>query len=234
MISGRVLLRLLAASFALGACIVSPQPTPPEEPTLLADLISPGGPMDMSETVRFKGEPGAAAPPEGNVVVTNLDTADPPFVGKVAADGSFDITVPGAEMHEFRVEIVGPGGGRSNPVDLVLSPGGATFQPGPRPLSDCLVIEPALSLAFTGAGDTETLVVRNECPDELSFLAPRLRRGTAAFGFTPTAPFVLAPGGAETITVDVGAPAGERVDVLFVETTGAVRDRRPLTLFVIP
>ncbi|MDC3957415.1 hypothetical protein [Polyangium jinanense] len=234
MISGRVLLRLVAASLALGACIVSPQPTPPEEPTLDAELISPGGPMDVSTHVRFLGEPGAVTPPEGNVVVTNLDTADAPLAAKVAADGSFEIIVPGISTDEFRVEIVGPGGGRSKPVDLVLSAGSATFEPGPRPLAECLLLEPSLSVSFDGAGDTKNLVVRNECPDELSFLAPRLRRGNAAFGFSNAAPFLLAPGGAATITVDVGAQADEQVDVLFVETTGAIRDRRPLTLFVIP
>ncbi|MDI1451058.1 hypothetical protein [Polyangium sp. 6x1] len=234
MMSGRVLLRLLAASLALGACIVSPQPTPPGEPTLLADLISPGGPMDMSETVRFVGEPGAVTPPEGDVVVTDLDTTELPTVLPVAADGSFDITVPGAATHEFRVEIVGPGGGRSKPVDLVLNAAATAFEPGPRPLADCLLLDPALSVSFDGAGDTKNIVVRNECADELSFLAPRLRRGAAAFGFLPTEPFLLAPGGETTVTVDASAQANERVDVLFLETTGAVRDRRPLTLFVIP
>ncbi|MDI3284328.1 hypothetical protein [Polyangium sp. 15x6] len=232
--SGRVLLRLLAASLALGACIVSPQPTPPEEPTLLADLVSTGGPMDMATTKRFVGEPGAVTPPRGNVVVTNLDTTDAPGVATVAADGSFDITVDGTEMHEFRVEIVGPDGLRSKPLDLVLNAAGSAYEPGPRPLAECLVLDPAFSLSFDGAGDTRSLVVRNDCPDELSFLAPRLRRGQAAYGFDPTAPFVLAPGGAQTITVDVGSQANEQVDVLFVETTGAVRDRRPMTLFVTP
>lgn len=230
--SVRVLLRLLAASLALGACIVSPQPTPPEEPTLLADHVSTGGPMDMSTTKRFVGEPGAVTPPLGDIVVTNLDTTDAPFAAKVAADGSFDITVPGTNTDEFRLEIVAPGGVRSTPLDLVLNAAGTSYEPGPRPLADCLELAPAFSLSFTGAGDTRSILVRNDCPDELSFLAPRLRRGQAAFGVDPTTPFLLPPGGATTITVDIGPQANEQVDVLFVETTGAVRDRRPLTLFL--
>lgn len=234
MLPGRVFLRSLVASFALGACLVSPQPTPPEEPTLLADLVTPGGPQDQSSFVRFLGEPGAVHPPVGEVRVTNLETTDLPGVGVVAEDGSFDLLVPGAQGDEFRVEVVAPGGQRSQPLDVVKGASDTSFEPGPRPLADCLRVEPAFSLAFEGAGETRDLLVRNDCPDELSFLAPRLRRAAASFAFEPTTPFVLAPGAVETIAVFAGVQGAERDDVFFVETTGAVRDRRPLTLHVLP
>lgn len=231
----RVFLRSLVASLALGACLVSPQPTPPgEEPTLVAELVTPGGPQDLSDLVRFKGEPGAVAPPDAKVLITNLEATNLPHVALVAADGSFDIQIPGAVGDEFRIEVVAPSGLRSTPLDVVKNISDTSFDPGPRPLADCLVLAPSSSLAFVGAGDVQSLVVRNDCPDELSFLAPRLRRGAAAFTFEPTTPFVLAPGAVQTVTVEVGAQGNERDDVFFIETTGAVTDRRPLTLFVVP
>lgn len=213
---------LAAAVLASSGCAVSPQPSPPGG-SLEVALISPGlTPEAAFDGVVFRGAPGAVSPAGGVVLITNLDTSDAPSVAPVNDDGSFEIAVPGSLSDVFRLQLK-DGQRRSEPVDLRVD--GASFAIALPTLDDCLFIDPAAWVALDGAGDARSLVLENSCAEPVSFLAPRLRRGLAGFGTTPTASFVLEPGASTTLTVRANGPASEAEDVLLLEadlTTRAI------------
>lgn len=219
----RLLALLLAGTvLAAGGCAVSPQPSPPGS-NLEVALVAPGlTPEAAFEGVVFRGAPGAVSPARGVVLVTNLDTADAPSVAPVSSDGSFELAVSGSLSDLFRVQLR-DGAERSEPVDLRVD--GASFAIAAPALDDCFFIDPATWIALDGAGDARSLVLENACAQPVSFLAPRLRRGLAGFGATPTSSFVIAPGASTTITVRSNGPASESEDVLLLEadlTTRAI------------
>jgi hypothetical protein len=211
----RLLALLLAGSVLAGSgCAVSPQPSPPGA-SLEVALVSPGvTPEAAFEGVVFRGAPGAVSPARGVVVVTNLATADAPSVAPVSPDGSFEIAVPGSLSDVFRLQ-PRDGATRGEPVDLRVD--GASFAIAVPSLDDCFFIEPATWIALDGPGDARSLVLENACAEPVSFLAPRLRRGLAGFGATPTSSFALAPGASATITVRSNGPGSESEDVLLLE-----------------
>jgi hypothetical protein len=226
MVARALLATLLATSVSLAAmgCVVSPQPSPPG-PTLEASLVSPGlTPEAAFEGVIVRGAPGTVDPPEGVVVVTNLDASDPPSIAPVAADGSFEIAVPGTVADVLRLQVdVGPA--RSEPIDLRID--GTVFVEAVPALDDCLVIDPTRWVELDGIGDARSLVLENGCDVPVRFAAPRLRRGLAGFGVTPTAAFELAPGQTTTLSVRAAGADVEREDVLLLE---ADLTRRAITL----
>lgn len=211
-----------ASALALSGCAVSPQPSPPGG-SLELSLVSPGlTPEAAFDGVVFRGAPGAVTPAGGVVLITNLDTADAPSVAPVNEDGSFEIAVPGSLADVFRVQLK-DGDRRSEPLDLRVD--GESFAIAVPTLDDCLFIDPASWIALDGAGDAQSLVLENNCAEPVSFLAPRLRRGLAGFGTTPTSSFVLEPGATSTLTVRSNGPSSESEDVLLLEadlTTRAI------------
>lgn len=228
------LMRVSGAALALlaASCVVSPQPIPPaDEPSLDGDGI---GVVDTSAEdavglISFTAAPGTVDPAEGRVIVTNLETDDAPSSVIVASDGSFSVALAGAPTDVIRFQVKQDA--RSQPVDLRID---ATAE-GVELVEDspsCFVIEPARYAPLAGAGDTLSLVLRNECETNVSIDAPRLRRGLASFTFSPTASFSIEPGGVSFITVQRADADGEVEDVLFLDVVEPEPTRRAITLSI--
>lgn len=218
----------LLGALAAG-CVVSPQPSPPDA-ILDGDRISltPGVELVASVT-GFFAEPGAVSPPKGQVLVTNLDGSDAPSVADVQPDGSFAIAVPGVSGQRYRFQVK-DGDIRSQPFDLEVSSSGFTAEDLAGEAT-CLVLTPATWAKLDGPGDARSIVLRNKCEENVAIDAPRLRRGLAAFSFSPTKPLELGPGEMTTLTVHVGS-GPESEDVLFLDVTKPDAARLAVTLTV--
>lgn len=213
-------------------CIASPQPSPPN--------LSPEGisrrsnHTDVMDGIVVFGQPGTVEPAEGVVVVTNLDQPFDPAVEPVLVDGGFMVLTEGLITDEYRIQ-VRSGGARTVPLDVVGNLDDATLAPAPRPLADCLQLMPAYELEFgevrVGERVEETVVIRNECAQNVELLEPRFRESDTPF--TAGNAGTIAPGEAREIVVAaVPTTPGSFEATLFVEATSPESDRRPLTLFV--
>jgi hypothetical protein len=221
----------LPLAVLVAACGVSPQPSPPisDPPELDGGLVSIGvSPEGVTDSVSIYGGPGTVDPPEGVVVITNLETDDAPSIAPVQPDGSFEILLNGATSDILRLQ-VDADAGRSEPVDLRITGVDTGVEPAPIDF-DCLVLEPALWLPLDGEGDVRSIVLENGCADAITIAAPRLRRGQAGFTFSPTAPLDLAAGASVTITVRAAAAQAEDEDVLFFEIVSPTAGRRAVTV----
>ncbi len=225
------------AAFAAG-CTVSPQPSPPWEPPpdpidppafdddRVGLGVSPEGEGLLQTLVTIVGGPGTVDPPDGVVILTNLETDDAPSIAAVTPDGGFEIVIAAQPGNVIRFQ-ARTDEARSEPVDLLLD--GASFVPAMTDFN-CLVIEPAIWLELDGEGDARSLVFRNDCQEPLTFVAPRLRRGNAGLTFSPTAPFSLDPGVSSTLTVHAVSGDTEDEDVLYLEIDSPTAGRRPVTI----
>ncbi|NUP11331.1 MAG: hypothetical protein HOW73_35240 [Polyangiaceae bacterium] len=230
----RRVLTLLAAPLALVACVVSPQPSPPD-PDLSGDgieLLDPGT-EELDGFLAFEAAPGSVTPAGGVVIVTNLDGTDAPSTVPVRDDGSFAVALPGFPNNVVRFQVDNDGA-RSEPIDLAVDATGQNASiVDDEPA--CLRIDPSRFLPLDGAGDTQTIVLTNDCADTIQIDAPRLRRGRAPISFSPTQPFDIAPGENGFVTVralgEAEVPgANETEDVLFFEIVGPTPARRAVTV----
>jgi hypothetical protein len=219
-------LGLLAAA-ASASCVVSPQPSPPEA-VLKGSLIGLRPGVELAATVvGFEAGPGAVDPPEGVVIVTNLDGADAPSVAAVQPDGSFAIAVPGQPGQSFRFQAK-IGGTRSQPIDLEVSASGITASALDTGAS-CLTVQPGAWLAFTGDGDQRSVVIDNQCAGTVTLAAPHLRRGLAGFSLSSVPTTGVPQGSSVTIAVQAGA-GSEAEDVLILDVTAPFTERHAVTL----
>ncbi len=223
-------LGLLVAGVSAG-CVVSPQPSPPVEVTLDGGLIGlrPGVEL-TSGVIGFEAGPGAVDPPEGVVVITNLDADDAPSMASVQKDGSFAIAVPGQPGQRFRFQAK-LGSNRSTTFDIAVDASGQDFDPNADAATACITLDPESWIALDGAGDAKSIVIRNACSGAVAIDAPHLRRGLAGFSFSPTSPIDLAAGEVATITVHAG-DGPEMEDVLLLDVTAPAGARRAITLTV--
>lgn len=222
------LLPLTAPLWVTVACVVSPQPSPPATPDLEGDKLG----LILTELVAssmvgFRGEPGAVHPPEGQVLITNLDDTLQPSVASVRADGSFDLAVPGLPGQRFRFQAK-LGTQRSEPVDLTVDPVTGRVVRGPSPTA-CLGLTPPRWAHFEAPGTARALVIENRCGAPVTFEAPRLRRGRAGFSVSPTAGGSLPTGVVTTLTLTLEGGA-EPEDVLLFTTTAPNAETYAITL----
>jgi hypothetical protein len=225
----RSTLCLLAAGAVALGCVVSPQPSPPEA-QLSGSLIglAPAESL-VAKVIAFEGGPGAVKPPRGEVLVTNLDSADAPSRADVQPDGSFLIGVPGVVGQRFRFQVK-DGDTRSQPFDLALDATGTTadaiaVQPA------CLTVDPPRWAALDGAGAERALTLHNDCTSAVSLAVPHLRRGLAGFTVFPASALTLAAGEKRALTVRAGDGA-EVEDVLLLDVTAPAAAQRAVTLTV--
>ncbi|MBK8940539.1 MAG: hypothetical protein IPM79_23730 [Polyangiaceae bacterium] len=223
----------LLLSLSLASCVVSPQPSPPgEDPDLDGDGIDivGAGTEDLNELLTFDAAPGSVDPAKGVVIVTNLERSDAPSRVVVRDDGSFSVALAGFPGDTVRFQ-VDQDGARSQPVDIAVDATGQVVdvvEDAPA----CLAIDPARFVALSGAGDAQSIVVRNECEVAVLIDAPRLRRGRGPFTFSPTGALSLEPGEAGFVTVRAVGAADEREDVLFFDVSAPEPARRAITLTV--
>ena len=134
----------LLGAIAAG-CVVSPQPSPPDL-ILDGDRIGFTAGVELVASVTgFEALPGTVDPPEGVVVVTNLDANDAPSFADVQPDGSFVIAVPGVAGQRYRFQAKNANA-RSQPFDITVGSMGAWFVTALDDL-DCLVVMPARLIA---------------------------------------------------------------------------------------
>lgn len=223
---------LLCLSFALSACVVSPQPSPPELEPLLGDGIDliDGGTEDLSDLMGFEAEPGSVIPATGSVIVTNLDTDDAPSTSVVRDDGSFSIALRAVPGDTIRFQ-VDQDGARSEPVDIAVDDVGQTSAVS-EDAPSCLVIDPARFVALPGSGAARSIVISNDCTEAVRIASPRLRRGRGPFTFSPTQPILIEAGDVAFVTVRVAGTADESEDVLLLDILEPEIARRAITLTV--
>ncbi|MEM9191376.1 MAG: hypothetical protein AAGF12_19550 [Myxococcota bacterium] len=224
------------------ACVGTPQPDPPNFDPDQVYVGVPVGPP--SGGVSLLGRPGSAeggdmgftsltateptTEVETLVWSANLDVATPTQVVVAEDDGSFEIFGVGSLGDEVRIQVRGPGGD-APPVDVVLDIG---VPPAPRPLSDCLTASPPLEL-FLGRAEAPgqqlqgQIRIQNDCAEEVS-LTTAMRVPTPSLEIV-AAPTRLQPGSSGS--VQLRWTAGEPLDdVLLIEVSAPIRDRRPITL----
>lgn len=219
---------MLAAATACVGCVVSPQPSPPFEANLAGGGIRLRPGVELTgNVVGFIADPGSVDPPDGVVLITNLDATDAPSVADVQPDGSFEIAVPGVAGQSFRFQAKNEDA-RSEPFDVRVSADGASVSV-PATAAECLSIEPSLWAALDGPADARSVVLSNGCGVEVTIDPPRLRRGRAGFTFSPTAALAIPDGATATITVQ-STEGSEVEDVLFFDVTLPESGRRALTL----
>ncbi len=227
---------LALAALVTAGCALRPQPEPPADARLdtgklFADPSEQAGLQEAPGLIH--GTAGAVDPPGAVVRVYNLDRADDPVDAVVREDGSFDVELEIVQGEEVRLQ-VHHGSVRSTPVDLVIGDRGQTPALSVRPLSACLLLTPALEAELgdpdPAAALETTVSVTNRCDHAVSFEEPRLRRPAAGLDLPGLAdwPATLGPGAQTTLRVRY---QGEGVEeILFVEASAPVRDRRPVTL----
>ncbi|MEM9067932.1 MAG: hypothetical protein AAGE52_05475 [Myxococcota bacterium] len=217
--------------FLLG-CTVSPQPTPPNlDPQGIS--VPPNGP-EVDSALIFQGGRGAVDPPEGAIVIVNLDLPDPPAAEPVRPDGSFDVPVTGFGNEEFRLQ-VRSGATRSEPIDVVTAD--VDLIPAPRPFADCFVARTGeesdreIDFGAIRRPTTHEVEIENLC-DETLELDVRLRVDNGTFRIVE-APSSIGTGETERVLVEAVTPI-ERLeeDTLLIEVSAPMPDRRPITLFV--
>jgi hypothetical protein len=176
---------------------------------------------------------GEAAAARGSTTVRamNLDDQALPVATTARSDGSFELTVLAAAMHELRFEMLLTDG-RSEPTDLRLSD---AFELTESPRLSCLSVSPGLSLAFE-AGQARTVELSNDCDGPLSLAVAGSRLEVMAYQLVMEIPAVIEPGQTVAISIQaLEAAADADENVLFLTATGdAIEARYPLTLYRLP
>ena len=201
--------------------------TPPE--TYVAPVVGQSGDGGVSIGLSFVGAPGAA-PPHSSVIVTNLDSTDPPFATTARDIGSFVVGIPMDLGDELRFEAV-TSVGRTPPSDGRISDTPrAGLQPGRR--HACLSLEPGFSLDLTRQ-NTGRLSLRNECSDALALENARSRTEGSGFTWLTALPLEIQPGESATLEFAHVLEAGSasEVVVFFDVTLSGETLRYPVTLY---
>jgi hypothetical protein len=226
--------RWIAAAACLStlapACSISPMPEPPaEQPKVDLGGLTTKLPTDHNDVIGIQGGPGAASPAGAVVRAFNLDTTDPPSESVVQPNGSFLVVLTMSVGQEGRIQVLA-GTERSTPLDFVAV--GTDLPPvaAERPLTECLLLAPALELDAATVGAVE---VTSQCGAPVTIVAPYLRRTVAGFqvGAGGSWPAVLDTGEAVSVPVDFQANPGTLEEIFFIEATLPQNDRRPVTVF---
>lgn len=227
----------LAAALLLGlsACSVTPVPEPPSDAPRQPNLSVIYGNVGVgigSPPITLTGTTGALQP--NNVLwVVNLDTQDPPVVTTAGADGSFTITVPGSVGQELRLQ-ARRGSQRSDPVDALIVTRSGHLSPTHH--DPCLSTLPPFELAFgnvaLGKTAPKSIVVKNACAADVVITSAALRRPAPAFAASTAVPLTVPAGGQASIGVTfTPSSAGLTEEVLLIQLSGALSERRPITLY---
>jgi hypothetical protein len=223
------MLTVLALVLGLPACLGTPQPDPPNiDPSHLFGYGTDGPP-----TVLIQGEAGAVQPADVVLRIWSLDREEPAVDVTPAADGSFSVEVPGEIGGEFRLQAL-QDEVRSLPVDVVVD-GVDRVSLAPRPLADCLTASPEWETTIGPSGQT-TIRLRNRCAEPVILSQIAIRTPVAAFAVVSPTTLEPLPAGEELpIVVEyvyaVGVPQEE---ILLIDVSAPVRDRRPITLIGTP
>jgi len=220
------LLLLLAAS-----CLGTPQPDPPNVIGIDPSRVLGSG-TDGPPTVWIRGEPGAVTPADALLRIYSLDREDPAVDVTPEPDGSFSVEVPGQPYGEFRLQVT-LDEDRAPPVDVVVETD--YVQLAARPLAGCLTTSPAGEAPVPVGGRTTVRLV-NDCVQPVAVARIAMRRPAAPFVvISPSAPVDVPAGGSLPIVVEHPAGADDfGEDVLLLEVSAPLPDRRPVTLIGTP
>jgi hypothetical protein len=213
----------------LAACSVNPVPEPPAKPETSGPIAADGC-LSCDGAIVLSG-----ATKNADVVwAVNLDRTDPPTVVDVAADGSFELALLGTTGDEVRIQ-ARRDTERSDPRDYVV-PDQGDLIPAARPLFDCLPAPLELDLGELSVGApaaVRALDLASTCADAVTLQTIDLRAPAPAFTLQ-SSPVPIALGTNQTESIQVSfAPTmpGPSEEILLVEITAPVTDRRAVTLF---
>lgn len=215
-------------ALGLAACSVNPVPEPPAKPET-SGPISADGCLSCDGAILLSG----SAKHTDVIWAVNLDRQDPPSVVDVGADGSFVLAIWATTGDELRVQ-ARRDELSSEPIDYTV-PDQGDLVPVVRPLFDCLPAPLELELGTVAIGAppaTSTIDLANGCGDSVTLAAIGLRAPAPELVVSSSAPPVtLANGVSEPVQIDF-APVlpGPREEILLVEITAPVPDRRAVTL----
>jgi len=222
---------LLAALVVVVGCGISPKPEPPSvdptPPVLDPSQVVATEPTDGPPEPTIVGGPGAVNPAVGLVRATRLNDTSDPVDATILEDGSFELWLDLFPGDEVRLQILGEET-RSEPFDFIVGAGASSPLPAPRPLGDCFTLSPRASLDLARG---HVVHVANQCAFDVTIESPQLRRPTPGWsaGADRNWPVTLAPG--SDFDLVVVAPAGVGEEVVFVQASSPLQDRRPITVY---
>ncbi len=223
---------VLLGALLVGSCGVSPQPAPPpdEVPGIALDFLVV---QENGMGVSLRGSAGAVT---DGVTVTGLNVSRLAFAASdVAADGSFDMSFPGFNPDQYRLQVFG-NAARSTPIDLVGSDGAGLLSPAPRLACAALDFDSELDFGEVAAGDPRqlTITITNNCPDVLDIASaePALVDASFTLFAEPDVPLTLATDTTALIRVTLDPTStGRLIDYLVIDwTSGGQNELRVVTL----
>jgi hypothetical protein len=215
-------------ALGLAACSVNPVPEPPAKPDTSGPIAADGC-LQCDGAILLSG----SATNADVIWAVNLDRQEPPSVADIAADGSFVVAIGATTGDELRIQ-ARRDEVRSDPRDYLVPDQGDLVAVA-RPLFDCLPAPLELELGTVAIGAppaTSTIDLVNGCGDAVTLAAIGLRAPAPELVVSSSAPPVaLADGASELVQIDF-APVlpGPREEILLVEITAPVPDRRAVTL----
>ncbi len=218
---------LLTAIVGVG-CNATPIPQPPPENLDVGKIAFPET-WPTTNGVPFFGHPGAA-PPHSVLRITNLDTADPPYVVEVAGDGSFSATISAEIDDELRFQ-VRLADERKTPIDLLYL--GGAFEASARIACFSVALETDLGAVAPGDTSTATVTLENDCDADADVDTVTLRTLETTFAVVGAPPATVPAQSSVVLDVSFSPESvGETEEVLLITVQIDGEDARyPVTLF---
>jgi hypothetical protein len=220
----------LLVAGCLGTEVGNPpfEPAPEEEPGFDPGdaTVVPNPGMVMQDPYFFVFEPGGLATTVGEVHITPLDTMGDVVVAVPDGEGGLRAGLEVEVGQEIRVQLVADGV-RGGAVDFLIVSDDELSRVT-RAYGDCLEFEDRELLL--GASYGASLRLRNACSDMLAFAPPRFRVDGGPFSVVEAPPDELAPGEIVTLAVQGDADPGDTEGVVFLEITGPMAERFPVTV----
>jgi hypothetical protein len=177
-------------------------------------------------TVVIVTAPPETIPAGATLRATNLDDSAAPVDAIAGSDGAFALELRGNVGDELRLQVIGAGGRRSSPVDVVVVDG-AQPTAATRPLTACLRFDPE---GWSSIRGSLPLSVENGCEAEVGVEAVRLRDPSDPIAIEPMPPLAIPAGTSIAIELAMTGPLLGGEAVVIVDITGPESGRRPLTL----
>lgn len=221
----------LSAALALvlgAACVVSPQPLPPnhDPPVIpIIDITQISISDDGLGNVTITGAPGAVT---GESTLSSRGPSDPADVATadVGEDGSFELTAPSDPANLYRIEAE-LDGELSDPLDLSLvdaADGAGLVMRADPPLGGCLTVDPSLvfDAESTPIGGTSSFAVEatNGCDIDVDLTPLSLAFADRGFVLDEVAPVSIPAGSVRALSLHfTPTSSGAKEDLLVIGVT---------------
>lgn len=226
-VAARTISACCIATFAACVATETGNPSLSIDPTAIEGMVLQDEPMlPLPPTTEIRGRPGGVDPPRGEVFIWALETVSPPARAPVAADGSWEATIPVGSGAPLRLQ-VRDGDVVSQPVDArVFDPDGFVLT---VPANACVHLSPEATAPVPRAGGEVRVRVLNECDHSVTRERARLRVPSAELSVVDDGALALEPGTMVDIVVtSAGTPSEE--NILLVPIEGPAAELRAISL----